>query len=189
MRISTLCAALIATLLAPPAPQTAAADTAAARALFCPQDEQFIGTRLPLDERGLCTSCGRRPVELESAFRTWFWCAADEQWKEWACARQVIERCCEPRESTAVIFPCDARVPQATYCPDCGRPVGQEELNAESRCARCHKPPVTTDVTTRTWTWCRRHTRWHEKPCAKGVGVTRKARLLAAPVGPPAPEA
>lgn len=62
--------------------------------LYCPGCRRFDPkTR----EDGACRGCGLVPVPAPARYRSWFWCARAEGWRDDRCPDDADRRCCSER--------------------------------------------------------------------------------------------
>lgn len=71
---------------------------------YCPACRIFCGPECPLDEKGCCAKCARKPVEMAVLPGTWHGCAEHKTWHEGApCAEHAAKKCCAETKSRVLI--------------------------------------------------------------------------------------
>lgn len=134
---------------------------------FCPACWVYVEGPTDLDSLGVCTKCGRKPVEIRTGLEKWFWCGRDSGWRTEPCGYDSAQGCCRRFDSRcAVLRPGEGTPAFADYCPACERFCWDgRSSDGTGRCSACGKAAVAAPMTFRRWYWCGREGIWRNHPC------------------------
>src|SRR5262245_28301860 len=82
--------------------------------MFCPECWSYLGGADSVDTKRNCATCGKYPVELEVAQKSWFWCGHEGMWLEAPCKESPRERA---EESIALLVRSGPKLIPSWYCP------------------------------------------------------------------------
>ena len=182
--------ALLGSLLLLGAAKSVSGESAADKALFCPECWTYLWGGGSLDMKGNCAECGKYPVELEVRRMSWWWCTEEQKWSPTECRENVRKHCCIQEESAAAVVAAGPGTFEAWYCPfDHAFRVLRLPIVMQVVCQACARPAVKVNGVERSWTWCHDEGLWAPEACpmdpVKGCCVKRGGTLLAHPESGP----
>ena len=133
--------------------------------MFCPDSWKYLTGPGSIDMKGNCAVCGRYPVELEVALRSWFWCSRQTLWLDSPCAESAREACCSPVENLALLAAPGTEMTSSWYCPFDQAFAAFSPWRMPPACSLCGRAAVRAAAVNRAWFWCELEGMWGTEPC------------------------